>query len=788
MKKTNFRRSILAMLLAVIMLLPAAPIVHAAQDGKCDVCGTACTQIVLKQANCHEQGVVEYICVNSKCSAYKVSVLEKTDIDPTNHDSICSDNGDGETHTARCIYHTEYKNEKEAHTFVNGYCTRCAAADYSHAVISMADEVEIYADLGDDNMKLSVGKVSIMVGSVDVTKNYTISYSWADSTGKVVGTGETYLLPASKTAQEGEHIYACYVMAMPKTGSAGKHITASCMVTVRVRDMISASAVVGNRDEEFTLGETNPATGESVLQQLYQAIYENSEGYPSYVVFEQAPATDVGQLMVIGNKYYFTAKDNQLKLSDVKFIPVENSVGTYTVHFSAFDTKGKEFPGVLTITVEHELGDLDVAYFAQQGELVQLSGNDFAEFWEETYPGGMLKQMYVTALPSVSEGIFYYNYNATAAKNTALKDSDILHLVLSSASQYLIDGVTFVPAGKFTGQVVVPFEMLGLNSKGHYVQAPCELSIFIDSGNVEDITVSMTNGTSHDLSASSFLSVYQSVTGKNDSKFSIKLLDVPENGALYVDYTGTTRDKALTDDTIFDYTFYYSSALNREIEELTYVSNKSNKTLTDTLRYIVCDDKGEFLYMGEIVFTCKSAVIVYTKSFTDVKKTDWFYTYVMDLAETGVINGYEEKVNGATVTSYKPQNNVTYAEALKLIMLATGYEAQAATGKHWASGYLEKAIEDKLISNVLTESRLDDQISRNMVAQIAARALNLPKSTRTESPFKDVAIDSVYASYILSLYEAGIVNGDENGNFNGTSKITRAEMATIVWRINNYEG
>ena len=788
MKKTNFRRSILAMLLAVIMLLPAAPIAHAAQDGKCNVCGTACTQIVLKQANCHEQGVVEYICVNSKCSAYKVSVLEKTDIDPTNHDSICTDNGDGATHTAHCIYHLEYKNTKEEHTFVNGYCTRCAAADYSHAAIVMAEDVEIFADLGDENMQLSVGKVSIMVGNIDVTKNYTISYSWADSTGKVVGTGETYLLPAGKTAQEGSHIYACYVMAMPKTGSAGKHITASCMVTVHVRDMISASAVVGSRDDDFTLGQVNAATGESVLQQIYEAIYENSEGYPSHVVFEQASATDVGQLLVTSSNYYFTAKNNQLKLSDVKFVPGENAVGTYTIHFSAFDTKGKEFPGILTITVERELGSLDVAYFAQQGEYVQLSGNDFADFWQEKYPTGMLKQMYLTQLPSISEGVFYYNYNPNAAKNTALKEIDTLHLVLSSADQYLIDGVTFVPAGKFTGHIVVPFEMYGLNSNGYYVKESGELSIFLDSGNVEDINISMTNGTAHDFSASSFLSVYQSVTGKNDSKFSIKLLDVPENGALYVDYTGTTRDKALTDDTIFDYTFYYSSALSREIEDLTYVSDKSTKTLTDTLRYIVCDDKGEFLYMGEIVFTCKSAVVVYTKSFTDVKKTDWFYTYVMDLAETGVINGYEEKVGDATVISYKPQNNVTYAEALKLIMLATGYEAQAATGKHWASGYLEKAIEDKLISNVLTESRLDDQISRNMVAQIAARALELPKSSRTESPFKDVTIDSVYASYILSLYEAGIVNGDENGNFNGTSKITRAEMATIVWRINHYEG
>lgn len=787
MRKTNFRRSILAMLLAVIMLLPAAPVARAAKDGKCEVCGTTCTQIVLKQANCHEQGVVEYICVNSKCSAYKNSVLQKTDIDPDNHDSICTDNGDGATHTAHCIYHPEYKNDKEEHTFINGYCAKCSAADYSQAAIVMADEVEIYVDLHDENAQLSVGKVSIMVGNVDITKNYTISYSWADSTGKVVGTGETYTLPAGKTAKEGEHIYGCYVMAMPKTDSAGKHITASCMVTVHVRDMISASAIVGSRDKNFTLGQTNAATTDSVLQQLYQAIYEGSEGYPAYIVFDQAPKTDVGQLMVDGSKYYFTAKDNQKKLSDVQFIPGENVAGTYTVQFSAFDSKGKEFPGILTITVERELGSLDIAYFAQQGEYVQLSGNDFADFWQEKYPGGLLKQMYLSDLPSVNEGVFYYNYTPSATNNTVLRETDILYLVLSSANQYMIDGVTFVPAGKFTGQIVVPFTMFGLNANGYYVQESGELSIFIDSGKVDDINVSMNNGTEHDFSADSFLAVYQSVTGSKDSKFSIKLLDVPENGALYVDYTGTTRDKALTDATVFDYTFYYDSTLSREIEDLTYVSDKSNKTLTDTLRYIVCDEKGEFLYMGEIVFTCKSTVVVYTKSFSDVKKTDWFYTYVMDLAETGVINGYEEKVNGVTVVSYKPQNNVTYAEALKLIMLATGYEEQAKTGKHWASGYLDKAIEDKLISNVLTESRLDDQISRNMVAQIASRALGLPKSTRTESPFKDVAIDSVYATYIISLYEAGIVNGDENGNFNGTNKITRAEMATIVWRINNYE-
>lgn len=788
MKKTNFRRSILAMLLALLMLVPAAPVAHAAKNGRCEVCGTTCTQIVLKQPNCHEQGVVEYICVNSKCAAYKVSVLEKTDIDPDNHDAICSDNGDGLTHTAHCIYHPDYITRDEAHTFVNGYCSKCAAADYSAAVISIQENVKIYADLNETGVQLSVGKVAILVGNVDITRNYTISYSWADSTGKVVGTGETYLLPADATAREGDLVFGCYVMAMPKSGSVGKHITASCMVTVHVRDMISASAVVSSNETSFALGQTNAATTTSVLQQLYETIYEASEGYPSYVIFDEAEESEVGMLAVDSSRYYFTATDRQKKLSDVKFYPIDTGAGTYTVTFTAFDTKGKTFPGVLTITVERELGSLDITYFAQQGDLVQLDSDDFDVFWQGQNPRGTLKQVQFTQLPNIMEGVLYYNYSASSTKNTPVKISDLFCTVLSSNNQLLIDGVSFVPNTKFAGHAVIPFTMYGTNERGHFIQESGELSIFINSGKVDDISISMNNGTAEGFSADDFLSVYRSATGAKDNKFSIKLLDVPENGALYVDYTGTTRDKALADDTVFDYTFHYSSTLGREIEDLTYVSDKSSKMLTDTLRYIACDEKGEFLYMGEIVFTCKSTVIVYTRSFTDVKKTDWFYTYVMDLAETGVINGYEEKVNGVTVASYRPQNNVTYAEALKLIMLATGYEAQIPTGKHWASGYLQKAIDDKLISNVLTESRLDDQISRNMVAQIAARAMKLPKSTRTESPLKDVAMDSVYTSYILSLYDAGIINGDEKGNYNGTQKITRAEMATIVWRINNYEG
>ena len=788
MKNFKLRRSATALLLALLMLLSVVPAAHAALDSKCATCGTACTQIVLKQANCHEQGVVEYICVNSKCAAYQKSNLVKTDIDPTNHDTICTDNGDGQTHTAYCLYHTDYKNAKENHTYINGYCAKCAAADYSQATIVMEDELEVYVDLNTLDATLTAGKVAIMVGSVDITKNYIISYSWVDSKGTVVGTDETYRLPASIVTKTGDYTYGCFVMAMPKSGTVGKYITASCTVKVYVRDMISVTAVVGSKDAGYALDETNGATTASVLQQIYQSVYQGSDTYPSHVVFGEKPESKVGELQFDANTlYYFSPKGSQKNLADVKFVPSDEAVGSYSIRFTAYDNKGQSFPGILTIVVERELGNLDVAYFAQKGENVSFSSMDFSAYWQELYPGGTVKTVFFSKLPEAAKGILYYNYNPYSGTNTIVKETDLFFTVLSSATQYLIDGVTFVPSAKFTGHVTIPFDIYGLRADGFYVQEKGTVSIFITSGEVTEITCSLTPSAKHTFSVVDFLTVYREVTNSKSSDFSIRLLDVPTYGALYIDYTGTARDKILTAGEILDYTFYSSSELSREIEDLTYVSPKLDKDVTDTLRYLVCDDKGEFVYIGEISLTTKKPVPVYTKSFPDVKKTDWFYTYVMDLAEAGVINGFEEKVNGITVVSYKPQDNVTYAQALKLIMLAAGYAEQAPTGKHWASGYLTKAQEDALISTVLTEARLDEQISRNMIAQIAARAMDLPKSTRTESPLKDVDMNGVYTSYILSLYDAKIINGDDNGMYNGTNKITRAEMATIVWRIMNYK-
>ena len=61
--------------------------------------------------------------------------------------------------------------------------------------------------------------------------------------------------------------------------------------------------------------------------------------------------------------------------------------------------------------------------------------------------------------------------------------------------------------------------------------------------------------------------------------------------------------------------------------------------------------------------------------FTDVDPSEWYYTYVQDLYDAGI-------VDGVTSTAFRPEGTVTFGQALKLVLMAAGYENQAPTGTH----------------------------------------------------------------------------------------------------------
>ncbi len=169
--------------------------------------------------------------------------------------------------------------------------------------------------------------------------------------------------------------------------------------------------------------------------------------------------------------------------------------------------------------------------------------------------------------------------------------------------------------------------------------------------------------------------------------------------------------------------------------------------------------------------------------FPDVLPGDWFARYVVQLASSGVVNGY---LDG----TFRPDNNVTWGEALKLILLSSGFSAQdppeaekEEAAPHWAAGYLAFAEKAGYLKKG-SVGDLDSPISRNELADLCAAALELTVQAQP-NPYAD----STRAS-ALKLYAAGIMEGsdDERGVrvFKGGDRLRRSEICAVLVRVQDY--
>ena len=154
--------------------------------------------------------------------------------------------------------------------------------------------------------------------------------------------------------------------------------------------------------------------------------------------------------------------------------------------------------------------------------------------------------------------------------------------------------------------------------------------------------------------------------------------------------------------------------------------------------------------------------------FSDVPANAWYAQCVNDLAEAGVIGGYPDG-------TFRPNRNVTAAEALKLILLASGYAVDPRSNGHWAQPYLDFALEH----NIVTEApALDEPVTRVTVSSILARAKNIAPDA-VSKPFSDTN-----DPYAAALQKAGLMEGYPDGSFGPARTLTRAELSMLLWRMN----
>lgn len=163
--------------------------------------------------------------------------------------------------------------------------------------------------------------------------------------------------------------------------------------------------------------------------------------------------------------------------------------------------------------------------------------------------------------------------------------------------------------------------------------------------------------------------------------------------------------------------------------------------------------------------------------FSDIRETDWFYNDITELKEKGVITGYKDG-------TYRPKNDVTNAEALTMILRASGLEITKVSDSHWAMGAVFTGIREGVLSDQIATYYFDDKATRGLVAEYVVKALKLEES-KEETKFKDT--DNVYA---VTLFEEGIILGVlDNGElfYYPEKPITRAEIVAIVSRVMKYK-
>ncbi len=171
------------------------------------------------------------------------------------------------------------------------------------------------------------------------------------------------------------------------------------------------------------------------------------------------------------------------------------------------------------------------------------------------------------------------------------------------------------------------------------------------------------------------------------------------------------------------------------------------------------------------IFTILSLNTIFAQSFSDINTSDWFYSDVIALSNRGIINGYEDK-------SFKPNNNVTNIEALKMIMETSGFEPNIS--ENWAEGYVTKARELNLIDSNFEQ---DELITREEMAELLVKALGEEPVLYSSNYFVDTS-----NKYVEKLYQKGFVSGNVNDGkyyFNPKMNITRAEISAILNRTFN---
>jgi len=139
-----------------------------------------------------------------------------------------------------------------------------------------------------------------------------------------------------------------------------------------------------------------------------------------------------------------------------------------------------------------------------------------------------------------------------------------------------------------------------------------------------------------------------------------------------------------------------------------------------------------------------------------------------DQIEFALAEGY---VDGYPDGTFRPEQNVTRAEFMKLVIDALKFKKQDGPGKDWYAPYVTSAVANGIhLADEFPADHMNDPITREEMARIAVRA--------TGEANYDVR------KWMYLATSKGIINGmDDAGTLGPEQPTTRAQAITVIRRI-----
>lgn len=531
----------------------------------------------------------------------------------------------------------------------------------------------------------------------------------------------------------------------------------SGVLTIEVKDGVSSSG-----DITYTADLGKDVAFD--LRDFEDYYYNKTRGTLSYVTFTLPSGGTLyydGGRLPSSNSCYASPSRTQIDLAGIYFTPTGTTAtrpGSVRINFTAYGSRNYSGGTSGTVVINYLSGSAKDITYTPSGKSVSLRASDFTEAYRQavgsTAPSGLTIQF--QDVPSYGT-LTYKDSSRSNSSTVTLRSSNIKNYKFttrSSGSNQLAD-VTYTPSGSRNESITyIAYNGNTPQFTGKVVFNPTVVD--------NNMSVTFTGGQTITLDYQRFVQANASVMA---STTRIRFMSLPVYGTLT--YNGATVSAAGTD--------IVPSLLGNVVYR-----SSSATTVTDKVVFTCYNAAGDVVGGGQVNLNStgtggNNGGVTNISQFKDVNPNAWYASDLSILLSRGIMQG---KLEG----KFDPLGQLKYGEALKIFLLSAGYSAQEGTGKDWAAGYKTLAVNNGWISS---DVDLDAKITRNAMAELAAKVLGLSATSSVPPAWKDGTSNG----YANALYYTSpqILVGNADGTFKGNDTLQRQEICKIAARVLNYK-